>query len=266
MRIKKLLLEEEKETFLSDCAYFIERNRLNFKDKNFLVRGTVTIYDQKIVKKDFRKRRRVKGDPMFTFLYEKFRPQNIPSRRDTVPCQNGVVSSLNDKWNSSSRDVYYVFPIGNNYKLVYTDGVFDFNIGNRFLRSSEMFSLIEFMRKIKRKIDYDHKYTREIYDIFGGVTKREYDEIMKYYKKGLNFIKNKKKFIKDIGLDYEKQVSMIEKNEKMIKEFFENTKVSKEIPQEKELEVNLYSSNGFYYVDPIKFKRILNNDIEMKQK
>lgn len=255
MRLKKILLEEAgKDQFLKDCSHFIDQNKKRLKNENFLVRGTPSVYDSRIVRKNYRERREVKGSRMRTYLYEKFKPSGVPSREVTVPCQSGNIADLDEQW-KRGKQVYYVFPVGDDYELVYTDGVIDFNSGNPYL--DNVFDPRSFLTRVKRYIEKGDAYWHEVEAYIRDMRERDYDNIRRSYEEAVEFIENTKgMFDMYKSIHYDEVMSKLEKNREKIREFFNNTHVSKQIPEKRGLEVSVFIPVGFYYIRPDVLKEI----------
>lgn len=257
IRFKELLFEEDineniLRSFKNDCAAFLEINSEQLKNGNILKRGTPTHYDKNIVKKKFRKREGVTGNYFNTWLYEKFKPSSYPSREKMIPTNNGKLLEAMRR-----RDVYGVFPIGRNYKLQYSSKVEDFNAENPYLPYYTLLSFIwNFQEDPERyNLNKQHVETIEkLSNFYHSNISENYDDIVEVYNRVWSIIKN------FAHLDI-KIKERIEKIKESARYYFKNSEVSKEIPQEQGLEVNLYAPRGFYYVDESVLTQVVKNSI-----
>lgn len=268
MRFKRILLErEKKKKFLNDCASFIDKNQNILEDGLSLIRGTFNSYEGNFIEKDYRERREVRGQQVYTYLYEKFKPSGIPSREKTVPCFYDT--DIDEAW-TTNRSVYHVFPIGRNYQLVYTDDVEDFNSRNPFFQ--DMANPRDFLRGVRIRLEnldisefeVSPEFHQEIVKIIDNTKSRDYDEIIENYDYLINYIESNEEKIRPIVdealysgvVDYDDWEEKWEKTKEKMKIFFNQTHTTKKLPSQEGLEVNLFPPSGFYYVEPSIFDEL----------
>lgn len=252
MRLKNILLENEnKRKFLKGCKTFIKKNNSQIKSENYLYRGTKSDYENSLIKKDYRERREIRGSKYRFYLYEKFKPKKFPERKSLVPSQNGKLNSL---W--SDRNVYTVFPIGSDYKLVYADEVYDFNQENPYMpeytneRGMTDIDLQFMLHNLKWELkDSNPKMFKELNDILEDEIPKKPVNIMKTYNRYWNFIKKYENYccIKFIKENFSFS-DLIQVSKDLASDYFENANLAQKIPNMERLEVGIYAPDGFYYV------------------
>lgn len=131
-RFIDLLTESKvkKEQFVRDCSFFVKANADFISQYRFLRRGTPKNHGNGITKISARERIRIYGTSLSFYLYEKMR-NNLPSRITSFPTQAFTPSPHIN----SDRKIYYVFPIGRNYKLSYNPDYEDFIDSNHMIIS-----------------------------------------------------------------------------------------------------------------------------------
>ncbi len=244
MKLKGILKEAKSDQLVGkvkeDCSDFISVNRSALESGNYLMRGTDKAYrGDRIVKKDFRLRKKVKGSNFMTWFYEKWKPDSQPSRQEMVPTQFGELTGM-----FSTKNTFAVFPIGSRYKLHYTSEVEDFNSLNPYINK-----FLDPQKQIeKAKLNYadlpeevKDELKRAI-DLYMEEKSWNYDKIVELYEELWEVQKFLGKYRNDVKEE-------IERLKKSAENYFQNSKFTKKLPGEKGLEVNVYAPDGWYYVD-----------------
>lgn len=244
MRLKGILKEAENDKLVDrvreECSDFINVNRSALKAGNYLMRGTDKTYrGDRIVKKDFRLRKKVKGSNFMTWVYEKWKPDSKPSRQEMVPTQFGELTGM-----FSTRNTFAVFPIGNNFRLHYSSKVADFNSLNPHIKKSlDPQEQIENAKSnygdLPKKVRDELKRAIDLYIEEKSWT---YDKIVEVYEELWEVLK----FLGEYRDDVKGRIEMLKK---AAESYFQNSKFTKKLPDEEGLEVNVYAPDGWYYVD-----------------
>lgn len=227
----------------SDCKYFFDTNRQLLESGFFLYRGSLNDYD--VVYKESRKRLNIKGNKYSFYYYEENRPSNAPSRVDLVPCSGGGVSEKFEMMNK-----YIVFPVGSKYKMVYSDGIQDFNFNDL----KDKYSPVEPKNSLKNayhdnKNDMPKEFSGKVFDFMNKMKYRigsRPDRIMNGYDEIMSFIENN---ATKISKYMPKVLADIDDFNTYMKEYLANLHVTQKLTKDMDgLEVGLYAPDGFYYI------------------
>lgn len=245
MRFKKLLVENTThkmvEKVKKDCSPFIKKNKNKLERGHFLMRGTDKTYnDKKIISKNSRKRKEVKGNKFKTWIYEYFKPEDYPSREDMIPSQ---FKRLEGTW--ATKNNFTVFPVGTNYKLQYTSNVTDFNSFNPYIENH--FNPVALLHQALSDGEISEKLEKEgkdALDDYMNKISNEYDDVRVAFNEVWQVIS--KMAPQDEGLK-----EGLDRLKNDIKRYFQETTLTQKLPESDEaLEVNIYAPQGWYYVKP----------------
>jgi len=244
MKLKGILTEVENDKLVDkvkeECSNFISTNLTALESENYLMRGTDKAYrGKRVVKKDFRLRKKVKGSNFMTWLYEKWKPGSQPSRQEMVPTQFGDLTGM-----FSTKNTFAVFPIGSNYKLHYASEVADFNSLNPHIRKS-----LDPQKQIENAKSNYGDLPKEVRDELKRAIDLYIEEKSWSYGKIVELYEELWEVLKFLG-EYRDDVNRrIETLKKAAENYFQNSKFTKKLPSEDGLEVNVYAPDGWYYVD-----------------
>lgn len=251
MRLKEIIKENINEnilrSFKDDCAAFLEINEGRFKNKNYLLRGTMSGYSKNIIKKKPRTRKTIHGNVHYTWMYDKFKPNDYPLRKELIPCQNGELAS---NWRRS-REVYSIFPIEHRYKLHFNYNVSDFNTQNPYFKSEDLEKKLNSLIKNGEVPDYYELDAKNVLRHAERSHPRGYKDVKELQQKLWRTIQN-------IASESEEASDFIDFIKKSGELYFENSDLSKEIPKIEGLEIGVYAPSGFYYVKEEVVDEVLN--------
>lgn len=249
-------LEEIEDVVKQECAHYIQKNRQFLSSGFHLMRGTE--YGGDLARRGFREREVIKGSSFLYYLFETMKPQNVPSRKTLVPCTGGEVSSFFE-----NNYVYAVFPIGSSYKMVYTEGIEDFNhndLNNDVYKVMDPFNEIEMEYWLadsgKREMDQD--VFKDIGYVIGEIdaliNSKKPDNIVRGYNYLFDYLEENRNNLKE---EIPEIYDQIEESRKYMSEFLNKTNVSETLRSEMGgLEVGLYAPDGFIYVSEDKVNAI----------
>jgi len=244
MKLKGILTEVENDKLVDkvkeECSNFISTNLTALESENYLMRGTDKAYrGKRVVKKDFRLRKKVKGSNFMTWLYEKWKPGSQPSRQEMVPTQFGDLTGM-----FSTKNTFAVFPVGSRYKFHYTPEVKDLNSLNPYINKS-----LDPQKQIeKAKLNYTdlpeevRDELKRAIDLYMEEKSWSYDKIIELYDE----LWEVQKFLGKYRNDVKEETERLKKS---AENYFQHSKFTKKLPGEEGLEVNVYAPGGWYYVD-----------------
>lgn len=259
--LQKVLKEEEWEpkdldNVFQECLPFIRSNKKKLLDDFFLVRGSKSGYD--ITKKSFRERKTVFSPGLFYF-YNQFKPSSLPKREELTPCFGDVL-----KYHFTHMNSYYVFPVGENYKMYYHPEVEDFNYNDlienydlgrppykKFYQ--EMQSAFKTARDMKdTMINEEFPFSEQFYQELGRIYNFTVHDDMKIqsiselYSQMFRFYKSYESYFHEYFSGVKKAY---DEYRGFFREYFSGLRSVKKLELDASgNEVDLYDPDGFYYV------------------
>lgn len=284
MKLKNMLTEadivnSDVVTLVKECEPYIKKNIRNIRKNNGLIRTTGNVYGIDKIKP--RKRTSIKGSPWLYYLYETIKPSNFPSRSELVPCYG---YEIHKKFGTYK---YKIYPVGNKYKLVYTDGVADFNENHIISKYDEKAAQIKFQsindfvlrvyirtmaglwdNIILKLVDFkDEAEFEERHKVYKAtdILLTNIEDIRRTWKSAYNtkeissFMSKYNKLIPKINKVFgapllkqlcENYIDVFAMSTKYMKEYLSKTHITDTLSDDmRKIEVGLYAPDGFYYMN-----------------
>jgi len=255
MRLKNALrLITEKEglrDLKKDCQTFMEKSEAILSEDFYLARASKNDYNGATFRPS-RERKFIRGSNDMFYFYNKFRPSNVPPRHKQVPCTGGSVSGT---FQSEAQNSYAVFPVGSRYKMIYTEGVPDFNSpsDDELYKAprSPLFTISEkYWNELNGEIE--SRWDREIGNMLSRVDQGDMSnkpgEITSAFDYLVEFML---KYEEDIKHYFPEAYESLDEYKEYFEKFFSKTNVVDKLEKEMDgLEVGLFAPDGFYYLEP----------------
>lgn len=256
MRFKKLLFEDNTfDSLIKDCAHFLDKTKNNLSSNFYLGRASPKNYNTPKFRPE-RERKQIRGSKGAFYFYNKFRPSDIPPRHKQVPCLGGSVS---DRFSGGENNSYAVFPAGTDYKMIYTEGVPDFNFPKfRSIPESPHHVLTtEYYTELRGEIDPE--VDKDIDHVLSRIDSLKRGSKPKKIMKAFDYLLDYMEGNEELKLVVSEAYDALENHREYWREFFSRTHTTQELTLKMDgLEVGLYAPDGFYYVSTGEVHDLLN--------